>query len=306
MKLKILASARPRRRGRRRRSSYALGGLGASAADTHRVPDPTRHVGDVTDDVAATGSLAATRRPTAWRSGRPVARRRRRRRAARPTRPGPSPRSRSRSATPSTAATPSPPPTPPTSSATYDRATQRPPHRQDPARRSPNDAARGRRGRRRHATRNRQAQLRLYQRREPGLRGHRGSARPSRPRSTPRPSPHRSTASSPRSTSRRASTPRPARRSSSTPRRYQVTTDVVESDLADVEVGQAATVTIDAIDADARRHGHGDRPDAPATARSGVVSYPVTVTLDETPADAARRDDAPTSRSPSRQRDRTS
>jgi multidrug efflux pump subunit AcrA (membrane-fusion protein) len=64
-----------------------------------------------------------------------------------------------------------------------------------------------------------------------------------------------------------------------------ITTDVVESDLADIEVGQEASVTIDAI---------GTTVDGTVTAisptagdsSSGVVAYPVTVALQETPANA--------------------
>ena len=61
-------------------------------------------------------------------------------------------------------------------------------------------------------------------------------------------------------------------------RTLTVTTDVVESDLVDVEVGQSATVMIDgAVTAISPTAGDGS---------SGVVSYPVTVTIAETPADA--------------------
>ena len=64
-----------------------------------------------------------------------------------------------------------------------------------------------------------------------------------------------------------------------------VTTDVVESDLADVEVGQAATVTIDALGATLDGTVTAISPTA-GDGSSGVVSYPVTVTIAETPADA--------------------
>ena len=40
---------------------------------------------------------------------------------------------------------------------------------------------------------------------------------------------------------------------------YDVTADVVESDISSISVGQPATVTIDAIDGDDRRHGVGHR-----------------------------------------------
>ena len=80
---------------------------------------------------------------------------------------------------------------------------------------------------------------------------------------------------------RRASTPRPATRSSSTPATYEVTTDVVESDISAIKLGQPATVTIAALDADVDGHGHRDRAGRRAQRTSGgVVSYAVTVTLD--------------------------
>ena len=66
---------------------------------------------------------------------------------------------------------------------------------------------------------------------------------------------------------------------------FQVTTDVVESDLADVKVGQTATVTIDAIDAEVEGTVAAVAPTTSSDSSSGVVSYPVTVTLDEAPAD---------------------
>jgi macrolide-specific efflux system membrane fusion protein len=65
---------------------------------------------------------------------------------------------------------------------------------------------------------------------------------------------------------------------------FQVTTDVVESDLASVEVGQTATVSIDAIDAEVTGTVTAISP--LATEGQSVVSYPVTVALDESPADA--------------------
>ena len=66
---------------------------------------------------------------------------------------------------------------------------------------------------------------------------------------------------------------------------FQVTTDVVESDLADVKVGQTATLTIDAIDAEVEGIVTAVAPTASSDASSGVVSYPVTVTLAQAPAD---------------------
>jgi RND family efflux transporter MFP subunit len=65
---------------------------------------------------------------------------------------------------------------------------------------------------------------------------------------------------------------------------FQVTTDVVESDLASVEVGQTATVSIDAVGADVTGTVTAISP--LATEGGSVVSYPVTVVLDETPEDA--------------------
>ena len=65
---------------------------------------------------------------------------------------------------------------------------------------------------------------------------------------------------------------------------FQVTTDVVESDLASVEVGQTATVSIDAVGADVTGTVTAISP--LATQGGSVVSYPVTVVLDETPEDA--------------------
>jgi membrane fusion protein, macrolide-specific efflux system len=65
---------------------------------------------------------------------------------------------------------------------------------------------------------------------------------------------------------------------------FQVTTDVVESDLASVEVGQTATVSIDAARADVTGTVTAISP--LATEGGSIVSYPVTVVLDETPEDA--------------------
>ncbi len=66
---------------------------------------------------------------------------------------------------------------------------------------------------------------------------------------------------------------------------YAVTTDVVESDLADVEVGQEATVSVSAIDAELTGTVSSISPIA-GDGSSGVVSYPVTVTLTDVPATA--------------------
>ena len=64
-----------------------------------------------------------------------------------------------------------------------------------------------------------------------------------------------------------------------------ITTDVVESDLADVDVGQTASVTIDAIGATVEGTITAISP-TPGDDSSSVVVYPVTVTLKQTPADA--------------------
>ena len=64
-----------------------------------------------------------------------------------------------------------------------------------------------------------------------------------------------------------------------------VTTDVVESDLADIELGQTASVTIDALATTVEGTVTAVSPVA-ADSQSGVVAYPVTVTLGDVPADA--------------------
>jgi RND family efflux transporter MFP subunit len=66
----------------------------------------------------------------------------------------------------------------------------------------------------------------------------------------------------------------------------QITTDVVESDLADIEVGQEAAVTVSAIDADLTGTVSAISPVASSDSSSGVVSYPVTITLKDAPATA--------------------
>jgi macrolide-specific efflux system membrane fusion protein len=65
---------------------------------------------------------------------------------------------------------------------------------------------------------------------------------------------------------------------------FQITTDVVESDLADIKIGQKAAVTISAVDADLAGTVTAISPVAGTDDGSGIVSYPVTVTLDEAPA----------------------
>jgi RND family efflux transporter MFP subunit len=66
----------------------------------------------------------------------------------------------------------------------------------------------------------------------------------------------------------------------------QITTDVVESDLADIKVGQAAKVTLSAIDADVTGTVAAISPVASSDSNTGVVSYPVTVTLTDAPPTA--------------------
>lgn len=66
---------------------------------------------------------------------------------------------------------------------------------------------------------------------------------------------------------------------------FQVTTDVVESDLADIKVGQTASVTIDALDTDVEGTVSAISPVA-GDGSSGVVAFPVTVTLTSAPREA--------------------
>jgi multidrug efflux pump subunit AcrA (membrane-fusion protein) len=66
----------------------------------------------------------------------------------------------------------------------------------------------------------------------------------------------------------------------------QITTDVVESDLADIKVGQEAAVSVSAIDADITGTVSAISPVASSDSNSGVVSYPVTITLASAPATA--------------------
>jgi RND family efflux transporter MFP subunit len=64
---------------------------------------------------------------------------------------------------------------------------------------------------------------------------------------------------------------------------FQVTTDVVESDLADVKVGQSASIAISAVDADLTGTVTAVAPIAGSDSGSGVVAFPVTVTLTDAP-----------------------
>lgn len=64
---------------------------------------------------------------------------------------------------------------------------------------------------------------------------------------------------------------------------YEVTTDVVESDLADVRLGQTAAITVSAIDADVEGTVSAISPTASDSSGSGVVAFPVTVTLASVP-----------------------
>jgi macrolide-specific efflux system membrane fusion protein len=66
---------------------------------------------------------------------------------------------------------------------------------------------------------------------------------------------------------------------------FEVTTDVVEGDLVDVELGQTASVRVDAIDADLTGTVSAISPISGADTGSGVVAFPVTVTLDDVPAE---------------------
>lgn len=65
---------------------------------------------------------------------------------------------------------------------------------------------------------------------------------------------------------------------------YQVTADVVESDIGSISLGQPATVTVDAIDGDVSGTVAAIAPTATAADSGGVVSYPVTITLIDAPA----------------------
>jgi RND family efflux transporter MFP subunit len=65
---------------------------------------------------------------------------------------------------------------------------------------------------------------------------------------------------------------------------FQVTADVVESDLASMAVGQAATVSVAAVGADVNGKVTAIAPTATGSTTGGVVSYPVTVSLTDAPA----------------------
>jgi macrolide-specific efflux system membrane fusion protein len=69
---------------------------------------------------------------------------------------------------------------------------------------------------------------------------------------------------------------------------FQITTDVVESDLANLAVGQPAAITITALGADVTGKVSSISPVATSSNSNGssVVSYPVTVTLDSVPPKA--------------------
>ena len=67
---------------------------------------------------------------------------------------------------------------------------------------------------------------------------------------------------------------------------FEVTTDVVESDLADIKIGQPATVAISAIDATVDGTVTAIAAVGSGDSGSGVVSYPVTVALTNPPATA--------------------
>jgi RND family efflux transporter MFP subunit len=64
---------------------------------------------------------------------------------------------------------------------------------------------------------------------------------------------------------------------------FQITTDVVESDLASVKIGQPALVTVSAVDAVITGTVSAIAPTADASGNSSVVSFPVTVTLSDAP-----------------------
>jgi macrolide-specific efflux system membrane fusion protein len=68
---------------------------------------------------------------------------------------------------------------------------------------------------------------------------------------------------------------------------FQVTADVVESDLAKIAVGQTASVAVTAVGTTVTGTVSAISPTAStATGTNGVVSYPVTVTLNDVPAGA--------------------
>jgi macrolide-specific efflux system membrane fusion protein len=65
---------------------------------------------------------------------------------------------------------------------------------------------------------------------------------------------------------------------------YEVTANVVESDIASISAGQPATVTVDAIEAAIEGTVTAVAPAASGDESGGVVSYAVTVAIDEAPA----------------------
>ncbi|MFL5674584.1 MAG: efflux RND transporter periplasmic adaptor subunit [Chloroflexota bacterium] len=65
---------------------------------------------------------------------------------------------------------------------------------------------------------------------------------------------------------------------------FEITADVVESDLASMSVGQAAAVTISAVDADVAGTVTAIAPTAVGDTSGNVVSYAVTVSLTDVPA----------------------
>lgn len=65
---------------------------------------------------------------------------------------------------------------------------------------------------------------------------------------------------------------------------YQVTADVVETDISAISVGQPATVTVSAISGDVSGTVAAIAPTANAADSSGVVSYAVTITITNSPA----------------------
>ena len=65
---------------------------------------------------------------------------------------------------------------------------------------------------------------------------------------------------------------------------FQITADVVESDLASMKVGQTAKIAISAVDADVTGTVTAIAPTAVGDTTGGVVSYAVTVSLENVPA----------------------
>ena len=69
---------------------------------------------------------------------------------------------------------------------------------------------------------------------------------------------------------------------------FQVTADVVESDLAAMKVGQTAAVTIGAVDGQVTGKVTAIAPTAAGNTTGSVVSYAVTVSLDASPRPSGR------------------